>query len=130
VFERRLLYRAFTRDEEDIFVLRLEITNWQESFYRLARLQRNQVADVLTLAGCTHVGNLIHLQPVHTAGVGEDQQVVVRAGHVEVFDEILLARAHAFAPVAATTLRTIGRNRGALQIPVVTDRDRYLLIGD
>ncbi len=45
-------------------------------------------------------------------------------------DEILLARAHAFAAGAAAALLTIGRDRRALQVAGVADRHRNLLVGD
>ena len=47
----------------------------------------------------------------------------------QLLDEILLARAHAFAPHTPAALLAIGRDRGAFQIAGVRDRDRHLLVG-
>ena len=51
---------------------------------RLIRLH-----DVLALAGSGGVGDLVNLEPVDAAHVGEHQQVSVRRGDQEVLDEIL-----------------------------------------
>jgi len=58
----------------------------------------------LPLPGGGDVGNLIHLQPVHAPGVGEDQNVGVSRGDEQMLDEILVARLHAGAPSAAAAL--------------------------
>ena len=59
--------------------------------------KRDQVADVFAFAGGADVGNLIHLQPVHPPGVGEDQNIGVRRSDEEMLDEIFVARLHAGA---------------------------------
>ena len=75
----------------------------------LALLHRHQVRDRLALAVGADVGNLVDLQPVDPAAVGEDQDVGVGGGDEEVADEVLLARAHADAALAAAPLVPVGR---------------------
>ncbi len=62
--------------------------------------------------------------------VGEDHDVGVRRRDEEVTDEILLAGAHADAPLAAASLGSIGRNGGALDVARVRHGDRHVLVGD
>ncbi len=96
----------------------------------LARLQSNQVAYVFAFAGGADVGDLIHLQPVHAAGIGEDENVGMGGGNEQMLDEILVARLHAGATLPATALHAVGGDRSALHVAAVADRDRDLLVGD
>ncbi len=125
-----LLHRAVASGEEDVFAFFFEIANREHGADGFARLQRNQVADVLALAGGAHVGNLIDLQPVDAARIGEDQNVGVGRGDEEMLDEIFVARLHARASGAATTLHAIRGDRRALQVSGMADGDRHLLVGD
>src|SRR6185369_5523987 len=95
-----------------------------------ARLQANQVADVLAFAGGADVGNFIDLQPVNPAGVGEDENVGVRGGDEQMLDEIFVAGAHAGAPGASAALHAVGGDRRTLQVAGVADGDRDLFVGD
>ena len=97
VLEFGLFHQAVAGGEEDVFALFFEIAHRQHGADRLARLQADQVADVLAFAGGADVGNLVHLQPVHASGVGEDENVSVRRGDEQMLDEILVARLHAGA---------------------------------
>jgi hypothetical protein len=90
----------------------------------------DQVADVFAFAGSADVGNFVHLQPVNASGVGEDQDVGVRGIDEEMLDEILVARLHAGAPCASAALHAVGRDRRALHVAAVADRDCDLLVGD
>ena len=85
---------------------------------------------MLALAGGADVGNLVDFEPVDAAGAGEDQDVGVGRGDEELLDEILVARLHAGAARATAALHAIGRDRSALQVAGVADRDGDLLVGD
>src|SRR6202166_607713 len=85
---------------------------------------------MLAFAGGAHVGNFIDLQPIHSAGVGEDKNVGVRRGDEQMLDKILVARLHSGAALASAALLAVGGDRRALQVSAVADRDRDLLIGD
>ena len=77
------------------------------------------------------VGDLVDLQPVDAAAVGEDQDVGVRRGDEEVARRS--PRPCVFIPTrpaAAAPLRAVGRDRGALDVAGVGDRDRHVLVGD
>ena len=130
IFQVGLLDRAVARGEENVLAFFFEIADGEHGANRLARLQRDQVAHVLALAGGAHVGNFIHLQPVDASGVGEDENVGVGRGDEEMLDEILVARLHADAALASAALLAVGGNRRALHVAAVADRDRHLLVGD
>ena len=76
------------------------------------------------------VGNLVDLQPVGAAAVREDHDVGVRRGDEQVADEVLVARPHADAALAAAPLIPVGRDRGPLDVAGVADRDRHVFLGD
>ena len=96
----------------------------------LAFLHRDEVGDRLALAARADVGDLVDLQPVAAAAVGEDHDVGVGRGDEEVADEVLLARAHADAPLAAAPLRAVGGDRRPLDVAGIRDGDRHVLVGD
>ena len=116
IFHLGLFHRAVVGGEEDVAIFFFQIADGEHGAHGFARLQADQVADVLALAGSADVGNLIHLEPVDAPGVGEDQNVGVRRGDEQMLDEILVARLHAGAPGAAATLHAVGRNRSALHV--------------
>ena len=70
----------------------------------------------------------LHL--VDHAARGEEQHRRVRVGDEEAGDEILLARRHAGAALAAAALRAIGRERHALDVAGVADGDDHVLALD
>jgi len=62
----------------------------------------------LPLPAATYIGNLIHFQPIHTARVGEAEQIGVRRVNDELRDEIFFARLHTEAACSAAPLLTVG----------------------
>jgi len=93
-------------------------------------LQVEQALHGFALACRTHVGNFVHLEPVHAAGVGKAEQVGVGRVDDELRDEIFFARLHAHASRAAAPLRAIDRDRRPLQVALVAHRHGDLLVGD
>src|SRR5581483_1883544 len=130
VFQFGLLHRPVSRGEEDVTSRLFQVTDGQHGANRLSRLQRNQVADVFALAGGADIGNLVHLQPVHAPGVGENQNVGVGGGDEQMLDKILVARLHPGAAGPPAALHAVGGDRRPLQIAGVGDRHRNLLVGD
>ena len=74
VLERRLLHRALLRGKEDELAFFFKIAHRQNGAHILALLQVEQALHGFSLARGADVGNLIHLQPIHAAGVGKAQQ--------------------------------------------------------
>ena len=96
----------------------------------LAGFHLHQVRDRLALAVGADVRDLVDLQPVGAAAIGEDHHVGVRRRHEQVVDDVLFARAHADAALAAAVLRAIRRDRRALDVAGVGDRHRDVFLGD
>ncbi len=84
----------------------------------------------LALAGGADVGNLVDLEPVDAAGVGEAEQEGVRGVDDELRDEVFFARLHADAARAAAALLAIDGDGRALEVALVGDGDGDLLVGD
>ena len=127
-----LLDHALARahDDELLVLVGRPFLDGEERRDLLAFLHRHEVGDGLALAARTDVGNLVHAQPVGAAAVRENHDVGVRRGDEEVADEVLFARAHADAALAATALHAVGRDRRPLDVAGVGDRDRHVLVGD
>src|SRR2546430_271021 len=83
-----------------------------------------------SLAGGGDVGNFVYLQPIHAPGISEDQDVSVSRSDEQMLDEILVARLHARPPSPSAALHAVRRDRSALHIAGMADRDRDLLVGD
>ena len=76
-----------------------------------------------------------HRQPpdlflVDLAARGEEQHRRMGRGHEQAADKILVAGLHARAALAAAALRPIGRERHALDVAGVRDRDHHVLALD
>ena len=124
-----LLDHAAAGAHDDELVV-LELLDGEERGDALALLHRDQVGDRLAAAVRTDVGNLVDLQPVGAAAIREDHDVGVRRGDEEVTDEVLFARPHADAALAAAPLVPVVGDRGALDVAGVADRDRHVFFGD
>src|SRR5205085_3341374 len=130
VLQLRLLHRSIARGEEDVAAFFFQVTNRKHRADRLSGLQRNQVPDMLALAGSPDIGDLVHLEPVHAPRVSEDQNVSMRGGDEQMLDEVLVARLHAGAARAPAPLIAVGGDRRPLQIPRVADRNRNLFVSN
>ena len=75
-------------------------------------------------------GQLVDLEPVDLAAVGEEEQEVVGRADVEVLDVVVLLQVHPHHPDAAAVLLAVGGERQALGVAGVGDRDHHLLVGD
>ena len=77
IFQRCLFHGAVASGEENVSSFFFQIAHGEHVAHGFAGLQRNQIGNVLALAGCADIGNFIDLQPVHASGVGEDENVGV-----------------------------------------------------
>ena len=110
-----LLDHALARahDDELLILLARELLDREQRGDLLAFFHRHQVDDRLALAAGPDVGDLVDLEPVGAAAVGEDHDVGVGGGDEQVADEILFARPHADAALAAAALRAVGGDRAS-----------------
>ena len=127
--QRRLLDDAAARAHDDELVF-VELLHGEHRGDLLAVFHRHEVGDRLALAAGADVGNLVDLEPVGAAAIREDHDVGVRRRDEQVADEVLVARAHADAALAAAALVPVGRDGGPLDVAGVGDGDRHVLFGD
>ena len=82
---------------------------------------RIDVDDVLDGAALGCLGSLrdiVDLEPVALAVLGEEHQRAVHIGHIDVLDEILFACGAALAAHAAAVLEAVVGERGALDVSI------------
>ena len=99
--------------------------------------QVQEVDDGAPLRRAAALGQLVDALDVAAPGLGEEHQVVVRAGREQVLDEIArvflgraLAGRHADDALAAAALRAVLAGERALDEPGVRDGDDRSLVGD
>ena len=107
-----------------------ELLDRQDGGDLLVLANIDQVDDRLALGGAAPLGNLVDLEPVHAAGVGEAEQVVLGRGDEELFDEILFLGLHAGLALAAAPLGAVEVHGAALDVAGVGDGDHHLLVLD
>ena len=96
----------------------------------LAVAQRQHVDQRPALRGPRALGQLVDLEPVDLAAVGEEEQEVVGRADVQVLDVVALLHVHPHHADAAAVLLAVGDQRQALDVAGVGDRDHHLLVGD
>ena len=84
----------------------------------LALGEVEQVDDRPAAAVAGQLRQVVDLLPIDLALVGEEQQVVVRAGDEQVLDRIFLFGLGPVQPLAAAVLGPIGAGRRALDVAV------------
>ncbi len=67
VFQVGLFDRAVAGGEEDVLAFFFQIADGEHGANGFAWLQRDQATYVFALAGGAHVGDFVHLQPVHAS---------------------------------------------------------------
>ena len=68
---------AFFRDHHDKLIGH-KFANRQRGADFFTRREIDEIDDGLAFRGASSLRDLVHFQPVHLAGVGKDQQIVVR----------------------------------------------------
>ena len=124
-----LLHQAALRGEHQVLGLGV-VADVEHLGDLLARLERQQVGDVLALGVAAALGQLVRLGAVDAAEVGEEQQPVVRRRDEEVVDEVVLAQLRAAHALAAAPLRPVVVRPGPLGVAAAGDGDDHLLLGD
>src|SRR5580658_3087212 len=130
ILERSFFDGTFLRGEENEFALFLKIAQGEDGADFLTGLEIEQALHGFALACGADIGNLIDLEPVDTAGVGEAEQVGVRGVDDELRNEVFFARLHAHAASAAAALLPVDGDGGALEVALMADGDGDLLVGD
>ncbi len=127
--QRRLFHRA-ARGRHEHIVLLVEGLDRQYGGDLLTRLQRKQIDQRFAARAASAHRRLVYLHPVHPAPVGEAQQHVVGVGHEQLLDPVVFLGARGQLAPAAAALRTVFRQRLALDVARVRDGDHQVLRGD
>ena len=130
VLERGLLDGAVAGGEEDVLGFFFEVADREDGDDFFAGLEVEQRGHGLAFAGGADVGDLVDLEPVDAAGVGEAEQVGVGGVDDELGDEVFFAGLHAEAAGAAAALLAVDGDGRALEVAGVGDGDGDLLVGD
>ena len=93
----------------------------------LAAIQLKQIHNRRAARGAPGLGDLVAIELVHAAAIGEEHQRVVRGSHEQLLDKILLARGRADDPLAAAPLGAVGSLGQAFDVPEVGQRDHHVL---
>src|SRR5882724_10414211 len=128
--ELRLLHLPLLRAEEDVAAAGAEVADGHARGHRLALAEREEVDHGLALGLPAALGDLVDLQPVHLAQIGEEEEVRVRRGDEEVLDDVLFLRLHARHALAPAALAAVGLDVRALDVPRARDGDDHFLVGE
>src|SRR5918998_1231229 len=126
--EVRLLDDAVPGGKEQVLGL-VELLGGDDGLDPLPLREREQVGDVPPLGRPPHPRELVHLEPVHLAPVGEEEHVVVRRRDEEVVDVVALFELHPGDADPAAPLLAERVDGDALQVTPVGDGDHHLLLG-
>ena len=127
--EHRLFDPALSggHDEELGLIERLHGNDRGDAF---GRPNAEKIDDRAATGRSTSLWDLVHLQPVASPRVGEEEDVAVRRRDEQVFDEILLLGGHPGNTTAASALPTVRADRKALDVARVGYGDHHILVSD
>src|SRR5262249_3963552 len=126
--ELGLLHLSLRRAEEDV-AARAKITHRHARRDLLAVAEREQVDHRFAFGLAPALGDLVHLQPMHLAEIGEEEEVRMRRGDEKVLDDVLFLCLHAGDALAAAALAAIRLHVRALDVARARNGDDHLLVG-
>ena len=130
--ERRqlgLLDRAAAGDHQQALVL-AELADRDQAGDLLPLAELQQVDDRPAARGPGGHRQVVDLQPVDLAVVGEEEDVVVRQGDEHVLEEVAFLGVRGGDPPAAAVLGAVGAGREPLDVAVVGDGHHHVLLAD
>ena len=130
VLEGGLLDGAVAGGEEDVLALFVEVADGEDGDDFFSGLEGDERGHGLALACGGDVGDLVDLEPVDAAGVGEAEKIGVGGVDDELGDEVFVAGLHAEAAGASAPLLAVDGDGRALEVAGVGDGDGDLLVGD
>ena len=111
-------------------MLGIELAHGDEGFYLFFGAALDQIDQRLAARAAAELRDLIDLEPVAAAFVGEEENVIVRGGHEEVLDPILFLGGLSLHAAAAAALFFEAGNREALDVAAVGDGDHHVFLRD
>ena len=129
-FQAALFYQSVASGHHQEVARLVEISNGSTvgDFFALAQFE--QIHHGPAAARSAQLRQIVNLQPVNPAEIGEEHQIGVGAGHEQMFDRIFFFGAGALEPLAAAPLRPIDAGGGAFDVTVVADGDDHGFFGD
>src|SRR5262249_2973588 len=124
--ELGLLHFSVERGQQHV-ASRGEIAHRDAGGHRLPLGQGEEVHHGLALGLPAAFGNLVDLEPMHLAAVGEEEQVAVGGGHAQVVHDVLFLGLHAHHALAAASPTPIRLDVRALDVAGARDGDHHLL---
>ena len=107
----------------------LQLADAQAVGHAVARLDLQQVLYGTPLVLLRTFGDVVHTEPVAAAALGEEHHRVVHRGHVDVLDEVAVARGTGFHADASPALGAELGQRGALDVAQMRNGDDHLVVG-
>src|SRR5690606_14830169 len=124
-----LLDRA-TRGRHEHELIFAEFLDGQHHVDLLAIFQREHIDDRTATRVARTLWHFPDLEPVHTATVGEAQQVIVRVGDEQLVDPVVLFHGGGLLATATTTLGPVFGQRLALDVAGMRERHHHIHRGD
>ena len=106
----------------------IQVLDVDDRSYRVIRFDVDEVLQGAAFVCLRSLGNFKCAQPVALALFGEEEQVVVVGGHVEVFDEVFIARIASLRAFAATVLCTVFGQGGTLDVAEMRNGDNHFVV--
>ncbi len=113
--------RYFASEKSRVRMTVFTCSSWRE---------REQIDDRAALGLARAERQLVHLQPVDLPARREEEDVVVRRGHEQVLDVVLVLQVHPHHADATPPLLAVRRDRETLDVAGAGDRDHHVLLGD
>ena len=122
------LHRAVARGQEDVAVSFFQVSRGNHGGKFFIFLEAYEIADRFSAGGGRGLWNFIDFQPVNAAFGSKQQNITVRRGDEEVFDEVIFAGFRANAAFAAARLVAINVNRSAFDVARMADGDSHFFV--
>ncbi len=126
VFKRRLLHGAHAGTHKDELV-RVEVFGRHDRRNLLAILQREQIDDRLAARIAAAFRHLVNLEPINATSIREAEDVIVRVGDEEFFNEIFFFGRRGLLAATAALLRAILFNGLRFEVAAMGQRDHHVL---
>ena len=111
-----------------VLILRRDVAGLDDAGDLLLLLQRQDVDHIGSARAAGAFRNLISLDAVNLALVGEEHQVIVGGAGVDLADKVLVPAAHAADAASAAALGLVDIQRLALEVAKVGQGDHALLL--
>ena len=100
----------------------IEVTDRSAVRHRFAFFKRHDVNDRSTATLTRQLRQLVNFSPMYDPAIGEEQQIVVRAGGKNVLNRVLVFALGPFDSFTTATLSPISADGSSLDVSAMADR--------